>query len=105
VAAVKIALFLCLLAVSAQADKSYEFSSAFNDGNKAAFLDPVPIVSSGVDEDQNDFVFEFGYVPSVSKLKPLFCLRLKDSPDVQCFFVLKDAARGEVEVITMRPRG
>lgn len=95
---------LCLLALNAHAEKDYEFSTQWNDGNKAAFLEFVPIVSPGVEADDQDFTFAYGWVPSVAKLRPLFCLRAKDARDVQCFFVLKDAAAGEVEVIAMRPR-
>jgi len=104
VVAVKLLIALCLLASSAQAEKDYEFSNQWNDGNKTPFLDFVPIVSTGEEEEDQDFTFEYRWVPSVPKLRPLFCLKRKDSRDVQCFFVLKDAAQGEIEVIAMRPK-
>jgi hypothetical protein len=94
----------CFFIPNAHAEKDYEFGTQWTDGNKAAFLDFVPIVSTGEEADDNDFTFETRWVPSVAKLRPLFCLRRKNARDVQCFFVLKEAAQGEVEVIAMRPR-
>lgn len=97
-------MLICMVIGAAHAEKDYEFSTQWNDGNKATFLEFVPIVSPGVEADDQDFTFEYEWVPSVPKLRPLFCLRAKDAHDVQCFFVLKDSSAGEMEVIAMRPR-
>jgi hypothetical protein len=100
-------LFAIVWSSAAHPAKHFEWLSSWNDGNKAAFTDPAPLVQSEdpSDSENTESVFEYVWVPHIAEMKPIFCLRLKDARAAQCFYVKEDATYGEVEVHTVIPRG
>ena len=86
------------------AERTYDFSSIWNDANQGGFTSPTAIITPAGDAE-SDFFYEYAYVPFHHGMKPLFCLRKGEaSRAVKCFYVDADSSRGEVVVEAVIPR-